>query len=432
MAKKITEQVKITPDRLKEIKKEADDIKQLRSSIKKTENKQTTKLLEVCLGGAINLNASDIHIEPEKKEVKLRFRIDGVLHDVAALEKGTYDSLLSRIKLLSGIKLNITDKPQDGRFTILSGDTSVETRISTLPSEYGESTVIRILNPENLIEIEELGLRKEVVDTFKKQIHQPNGMIIVTGPTGSGKTTTLYAVLRRLKKPEIKIITIEDPIEYHLPGISQTQVKPEKGYDFASGLEAVVRQDPDAILVGEIRNFETAKIALQAALTGHFVFSTLHTNDAAGTIVRLQALGEKPVNIAPAINMVVGQRLVRKVCKECAREKKVTPEELKFIKEQIKSLPEGTKAPEVNENTTILKAEGCSNCNFTGYKGRIGIFEIFVVDSKMEKMILESPSIAELRKKAKEKGMVNMREDGIIKVLKKDTTLEEIKRVTGE
>jgi type II secretory ATPase GspE/PulE/Tfp pilus assembly ATPase PilB-like protein len=257
-------------------------------------------------------------------------------------------------------------------------------------------------------------------------------MILVTGPTGSGKTTTLYAVLKKLNKPEVKIITIEDPIEYHLEGISQTQVDSKKGYDFAKGLRSIMRQDPDVVLVGEIRDFETAKIGLQAALTGHLVLSTLHTNDAAGTIARLQALGEKPNNIAPAINMAIAQRLVRKVCKKCAEFKKISPEDLKKTKKALKGLSKEIKIPELTTSTKIAQTKGCKECNSSGYKGRIGIFEFFLNDTDMEKFILTSPSISSMRELAIKKGMVLMRQDGFIKVLEGTTTIEEIERVAAE
>jgi len=250
-------------------------------------------------------------------------------------------------------------------------------------------------------------------------------MIIVTGPTGSGKTTTLYAILKRIKSEELKIITIEDPIEYHLKEISQTQVNPAKGYDFASGLKSIMRQDPDVVLVGEIRDLETAKISLQASLTGHLVLTTLHTNDAAGTVVRLEALREKPVNIAPAINMAVAQRLVRKVCQKCAKFEKISLPDFEKIKKALKKVP-------ISPALKIPQAKGCKDCNFTGYQGRIGIFEAFLVDDEMEKFILTSPSISALREKAIKKGMFTMHQDGIIKVLEGITTIEEVERVTGE
>jgi len=257
-------------------------------------------------------------------------------------------------------------------------------------------------------------------------------MILVTGPTGSGKTTTLYAILKKLNKPEVKIITIEDPIEYHLKGISQTQVDSRKGYNFAKGLRSIMRQDPDIVLVGEIRDFETAKIGLQAALTGHLVLSTLHTNDAAGTIARLQALGEKANNIAPAVNIAIAQRLVRKVCKKCVKFKKVSPEDIKKIKKALKGLNKEIKLPEITASTKIPQAKGCKECNHSGYKGRIGIFEFFLNDTDMEKFILTSPSIASMRELAIKKGMTTMRQDGFIKVLEGATTIEEIERVAAE
>ena len=292
-------------------------------AINEASTKDTSEFVKTIMAGAIFLDASDLHLEAEENGGALRIRIDGLLQNVYTFSFVAYQSLISRIKLLSQMKLNIEKKPQDGRFTVIIENNEkpeeIEIRASTLPSEYGETIVMRILNPKSLIDLEQLGLRKDLYQTFIEQVQKPNGMIIVTGPTGSGKTTTLYAFLKKIKNPEIKIVTIEDPIEYRLEGISQTQVDPKRGYDFASGLRSIVRQDPDVILVGEIRDLETASIALQAALTGHLVFSTLHTNDAAGTVSRLQALGEKPVNIAPALNMIVAQRLVRKVCPYCGR-----------------------------------------------------------------------------------------------------------------
>ena len=255
--------------------------------------------------------------------------------------------------------------------------------------------------------------------------------LIVTGPTGSGKTTTLYAFLKKIRNPEIKVVTIEDPIEYHLDGISQTQVNPKKGYDFAAGLKSIVRQDPDAILVGEIRDLETASIALQAALTGHLVLSTLHTNDAAGTIARLQALGEKAVNIAPAINVAIAQRLVRKVCPKCAEKETIAPELFEQIKKNLENLPSGIDMPELTPDLQIAKIKGCEHCNFTGYKGRVGIFEAMAIDDEMQDFILTSPSTSALEKLAIKKGMTTMKQDGLIKVLKGTTTIEEIKRVVG-
>lgn len=440
-SKKITGQISIPPEILTEVQKEVKNIPAFKEKIKASLIGRLTEVLEIVLGGAINLGASDIHIEPKEKKTKLRIRIDGLLQDVFLIEKEIYQKLVSRIKLVSGLKLNINDRPQDGRFSILIPEDAtkaitktylIEIRTSTLPTEYGETIVLRILNPKSLIDLEALGLRKDLLRLFNKEIKQPNGMIIVTGPTGSGKTTTLYAFLKKIQSPESKIITIEDPIEYHLKGISQTQVSPAKGYDFANGLRSIMRQDPDVILVGEIRDLETASIALQAALTGHLVFSTLHTNDAAGTITRLQALGEKPVNIAPAINMAVAQRLVRVVCKVCSTSEKVSSSSLKKIKKALKSIPKTGQDWKISSQMKIPKAIGCKECNSTGYRGRTGAYEAFLIDDELEKFILTSPSIAALREKAVKKGMVTMYQDGIIKVIKGITTIEEVERVTGE
>ncbi len=430
--KKIKGEVEIPKQIIKDVRSNIKNISDFKKKIISYLKKLTSDLVDLILFGAIELNASDIHLEPEKEKVKIRIRIDGILEDVTSFNPANYHSILSRIKLLSGLKLNVTDRPQDGRFSILAEDNLIEIRTSSLPSEYGESIVLRILNPKNLINLEDLGLRKDLFELFEKEIKKPNGMIIVTGPTGSGKTTTLYAILKKLNNPEIKIITIEDPIEYELEGISQTQVDSKKGYDFANGLRALMRQDPDVILVGEIRDLETAKIALQAALTGHLVLTTLHTNDAAGAIARLEALGESPINIAPALNVVIAQRLVRKICPKCKTFRRISSQELKEIKKELKNLPKNIKISKITSETKIAEGKGCSYCNFTGYKGREGIFEAFLVDEEIENFILKSPSISSLRNLAKKKGMVTMRQDGLIKVLEGKTTLKEVQRVTLE
>ncbi len=413
--------------------KDIESIADYRDALKLYQNRSTTLLTELLMGGGLVLNVSDLHLEPEEEQVKLRARIDGMLQDVLHIPHEVYSKILSRLKILSKVKLNISDKPQDGRFSITYEGTDIEVRASSIPAEYGESVVMRLLNPENLLDMEELGLRSDLQELYGRQISRPNGMVILTGPTGSGKTTTLYAFLREIRNPEIKIITIEDPIEYHLSGISQTQADPDRGYDFASGLRSIVRQDPDVILVGEIRDKETAQIAMQAALTGHLVFSTVHTNDAAGTIARLQSLGAKLANVAPAINMAVAQRLVRRVCTECSTTATPTEEEQKKLRSELKELPDHIElAQELSGDTHIPKAKGCKACHNTGYSGRIGVFESFVVDEGMEEYILEEHAISEMRQKATEKGMVFMRQDGFLKVLQKITTIEEVERVTGE
>lgn len=432
-------QITITNEQFLDIEKSIANISQLSKkigeNIKKIEN--ISGLVQIILASSIILNGSDIHFEPEEENVKIRLRLDGVLHNVILLEKPLYGKVLSRVKLVSGLKLNITNKSQDGRFTFEiagpSQNQEIEARVSILPSEYGETLVIRVLNPKALLDIEDLGIRNDLRKIFEKEIAKPNGMIIVTGPTGSGKTTTLYAVLKKIQSTEIKIITLEDPIEYHLDGISQSQVNAQSGYDFASGLQAIVRQDPDVILVGEIRDFQTGQMALQASLTGHLVLSTLHTNDAAGTIARFAALGIKPNETAPALNLVVAQRLVRLVCPVCKKITAPTAQEKQEIIKAMSALPEQAKSQfKIDaDNFKIPKAIGCEQCNNSGFKGRVGIYEFMAVDDDLENFIMPGPSTADLAKKAQEKGMTTMKQDGVIKVLQGITTLDEVKRAVG-
>ena len=428
--KKLLGSVAISPKIIEEVDADIKDIGGFKKKIEKYLVENITELLDVILYGAITLDTSDVHIEPQENDARLRIRLDGILQDVVFFDQTAYHHLLSRLKLLSKLKLNITDKPQDGRFTIEVKDSLIEVRTSSLPAEYGESVVMRLLNPKSLISLEDLGLRDDLYKTFQAEIDKPNGMIIVTGPTGSGKTTTLYAFLKKIQNPEIKIITIEDPIEYHLKGVSQTQVAPDKGYDFSDGLRSIVRQDPDVILVGEIRDLETAKIALQASLTGHLVLSTLHTNDAAGTIPRLVDLGVDVSSIASGLKMAVAQRLLRKVCPKCSTLEKPSEKELAEIKKGLKSLPKNIKIPNLDEiKIAKVKEGGCEACNFTGYKGRQGLFEAFLVDSEMEKFILTNPPVSEIRNLAIKKGMVTMYQSGLIDIANGKTTFDELMRV---
>ena len=429
-AKKLLGSVTISPKIIQEVEAEVKDVGGYKKKIQEYLVGNITDLLDIILFGAITLGTSDVHIEPQEEEARLRIRLDGILQDVVFFDHEAYHHLISRLKLLSKLKLNITDKPQDGRYTIEVEDLLIEIRTSSLPSEYGESIVMRILNPKSLISLDDLGLREDLYETFKKEIEKPNGMIIVTGPTGSGKTTTLYGFLKKIQNPEIKIITIEDPIEYHLRGVSQTQVAPDKGYDFSDGLRSIVRQDPDVILVGEIRDLETAKIALQAALTGHLVLSTLHTNDAAGTIPRLVDLGVEPSSIASGLKMAVAQRLLRKVCKECSTLIKPSSAELAELKRGLKNLPIKIKLPDFDKvQIAKVKEGGCQACNFTGYRGRQGLFEAFLVDSEMERFILTNPPVSLIRELAIKKGMVTMYQSGLIDILLGKTTFEEVARV---
>ncbi len=424
-------EVRIPADILKEAERELHNLPAIKSKIEACLSKDISRVLEVIMAGGLFVKASDIHIEPEEDGAKMRMRLDGILQDVTTLTPDATKKVTSRIKLLSKVKLNVTDRPQDGRITIIfpfrDEELAIEIRMSSLPSEHGETIVMRILDPRKLIMVDDLGLRKDLFHIFKTEISKPNGMVIVTGPTGSGKTTTLYAFLKTINKPGVKIITIEDPVEYHLGGISQTEVNPERGYDFAGGLRAIVRQDPDVILVGEVRDLETAQIGMQAALTGHLVFTTLHTNDAPGTIPRLTALGEEISNIAPAINMIIAQRLVRKVCPDCVKYEKPSPEEEEQIKKDLETVKEDIFT---FPDTIYLPVKvGCKKCSFTGYRGRVGIFEAFLLDEQMEEFLYSSPSITAIRAKAIENGMVTIRQDGLIKLLEKQTTLEEVNRV---
>lgn len=389
---------------------------------------KTTRIIEILLAGALNVKASDIHIEPEQEAVRLRLRLDGVLNDVLMMTPPVYSYILSRIKLISGLKLNVKSAAQDGRFSIFAKNAEIEIRTSILPGSYGESIVMRILNPDAIsVPMEELGLEKHLQVILEKEIARPNGMILTTGPTGSGKTTTLYAFLKKVHEPGIKIITIEDPVEYHLKGIVQTQVSPEQGYTFSSGLRAALRQDPDVIMVGEIRDEETATIAVNAASTGHLVFSTLHTNNAAGTFPRLLSLGVNPKVISSSVTTAMAQRLARKLCGNCKKETALTTDEKKLVDKIMEDCP----FPEYVsiQRDKAFTAVGCEQCNNTGYKGRIGIYEAILMSSAIEKVIIENPSEREIKSAAKGQEILTMPQDGVVKILQGVTSFEEFRRV---
>ncbi len=393
-----------------------------------------SRLLEIILAGAIAIQASDIHIEPEKDRGRLRLRLDGVLQDVNFFGPDVYRLLNSRIKLLSGMKL--TSKiAQDGRFNIMEGETEINIRTSLIPGTYGESIVMRILDPKSIqVKLEELGIESYLFSIIEQEIAKPNGLILVTGPTGSGKTTTLYAFLRKIYSPEIKIITIEDPVEYRIVGVTQTQTNDEKGYTFVEGLRSALRQDPDVVMVGEIRDKETAAIAVQSALTGHIVFSTLHTNNAAGVIPRLIDLGVNPKILVSALSLSIAQRLVRKLCAFCKKEYVPTEDEVKIIKLIMEGMKEeGKNLANYNLNSdTPLKlftSVGCEKCNMTGYHGRLGIFEAIKTNEAIEKIIPVNPSEREIRKVAKTQGILSMRQDGIVKILSGITSFAEVQSV---
>ncbi len=409
-----------------------DDVRASITDILSTKQKyHVSQILEVLLAGAMSTDASDVHIEPEESSVKIRFRLDGVLQDLLFVETKIYTLILARIKLISGLKLNVKDDAQDGRFSIKVKDNDVEIRTSVIPGAYGESIVMRLLNPKTIgVTFEELGIEERLLKILENEIKKPNGMILNTGPTGSGKTTTLYAFLKKIKTPEIKIITIEDPIEYHLPGITQTQMEEERGYTFAQGMRSSLRQDPDVIMVGEIRDTDTAKTAIHAALTGHLVLSTLHTNNAAGAIPRLIDLGVNSKIISSALTVAIAQRLVRKICEQCKKERPPTAEEKNIIVNGLKNVPElyKKKIPAVY---SIWEGQKCALCHNTGYKGRIGVFEAVLMDEEIEKVTIANPSEREIKKAATPQGILTMQEDGIFKVLQGTTTLEEVERVVG-
>jgi len=395
---------------------------------------RVSHLLEIILAGAIAVKASDVHIEPEKERGRLRLRLDGILQDIVFFNLDIYALLNSRIKLLSQLKL-ISKIAQDGRFSIRENDAEIDVRTSLIPGAYGESIVLRILDPKAIqVDIGELGIEPHLFDIIQAEIKKPNGMILVTGPTGSGKTTTLYAFLQKIYSPEINIITIEDPIEYHLRGITQTQTNEKKEYTFAEGLRSALRQDPDVIMVGEIRDSDTAETAVQAALTGHMVFSTLHTNNAAGVIPRLIDLKVNPKIMVSALSVSMAQRLVRKLCNTCKREKAPTEGEVQIIKTIINGMKdEGKNLEQYKLNPDgpfkLFGPVGCESCNQIGYTGRIGIFEAIKTDENIEHIILQNPSEREIKKIAKTQGILSMRQDGLIKILNGVTSFEEVQTV---
>lgn len=421
--------VNLTSEDLAHFDQELKDLIALKEKIK---NLPTTQILNVIMGGAYKLGASDIHIEPQEQEMRLRYRVDGVLHDVAFLPSQAFKSIVSRIKMMSGMKINLHDIAQDGTFEVSLAEKKIDIRVSIIPGNFGESIVMRLLDPDSIkVEVEQLGMRGLAYEEIQKQINAPNGMILTTGPTGSGKTTTLYAIINKLNDPEKKIITIEDPIEYEVKGISQTQIEKSRGYTFASGLRAIVRQDPDVILVGEIRDEETADIAINSALTGHLVLSTLHTNSAAGTVPRLIEMGTKPSLIAPAINALIGQRLVRKLC-ECKESYEPAKESVESLQKILSIISPKSRLSVPREITQLYRPKGCPKCNNLGYKGRVGIFEVFTINEEIEKLILELASEADLTMAALESGMITMLQDGILKAIEGITSIDEVKRVTGE
>lgn len=379
---------------------------------------------------AIRMKASDIHLEAEKTSDRIRYRIDGLLHDILRVPTFLHAPLTSRIKILSKMKIDEQRVPQDGRFDVVIDKRQVDLRVSTMPTVHGEKIVMRLLDKsEGIKSLEQLGVTGSNFDTLIENINKPYGIILSTGPTGSGKSTTLYAILSRISKPGVNIVTLEDPVEYELPGINQAQVKPQIGFTFAEGLRSVLRQDPNVIMVGEIRDLETAAMATHSALTGHLVLSTLHTNDAAGALPRLINMGVEPFLITSSINAVIGQRLVRRVCDNCREKVEIPPAVKGFVQKQLAAIPSGQLKEVDLEKMVFYHGKGCAQCT-NGYQGRIGIFEVLPMTSKIEDLAVAKDTANEIKREAVKEGMITMMQDGLMKALKGITTVDEVMRVT--
>ena len=396
------------------------------------ETASMTDIVAIIVAAALELKSSDIHIEAEEKRIAVRFRIDGVLQEISTIPKERWKQMIARFKLVAGLKINVNDVPQDGRFTIAEEGKKIDVRVSTMPTVFGESLVMRILKPMANVEFEGLGIRGTAFKRLNEQTEMPNGMIITTGPTGSGKTTTLYSILIKLNKPGVKIITMEDPVEYKLSGINQSQVDVSKGYTFAKGLKSILRQDPDIVMVGEIRELETAEIAIQAAMTGHLMISTIHTNSAAGAIPRFLSMGVKPFLLAPALNAILGQRLARRLC-ECKKQAQPDKGHLARVEKTMAMLsPESGEVFDMSKATWYGPTTGCDKCH-EGYSGRVGVYEVLIMTKEIEKSILsEKVSEYDILEIAIKQGMVTMLQDGILKAAEGITSLEEVLRVINE
>lgn len=412
-----------------EPKKRVVDVSQLGQVIREA---PIAKIVETVLSFAMKSRASDIHIEPQEGRTRVRYRIDGILTEKLVLPREVHDSVVSRIKILADMKIDERRLPQDGRFTFTASSEEVDLRISSLPTVHGEKMVMRLLKKSQKVPtFTELGLRGRALRNVEETIHKPNGIILMTGPTGSGKTTTLYSILSRISTPQVNVVTLEDPVEYEIPGVNQVQVNSQAGLTFASGLRSFLRQDPNIIMVGEIRDTETAELAIQASLTGHLVFSTLHTNSAAGALPRLSDMKAEPFLLASSIAMIAAQRVVRLVCNDC-KEAYQPQEEVKAdIQKVLGPLYESwnKQQQQNNQPLTLYRGKGCQVCSDSGYKGRIGIFEVLVVSEKLARMIIEEASAAQMEEQAMTEGMILMKQDGYLKALEGATTIEEVLRV---
>jgi len=404
-----------------------------------TDEAPVSRIVDIILAHAIEGRASDIHIEPTESELRIRYRLDGILHDSLILPKKISPAVVSRIKILSNLKIDETRKPQDGRFRFIvpNGfglERSIDLRVSTFPTVTGEKVVMRVLDSSSDISsLENLGVWKKGLKIINENIEKPFGIILITGPTGSGKSTTLYAILKILNKEGVNIVTLEDPVEYFMAGVNQSQIQPEIGYTFASGLRSILRQDPDIIMVGEIRDKETAELATHAALTGHLVLSTLHTNNSIGVIPRLIDMGIEPFLISSSLNVAVAQRLVRKICDYCREETKPSPGAEELIKRELKGIPDDQKKDlDIKGGIKLFYGKGCKECKQSGFTGRTGLYEVLSMTPELELLMSSKISDAEIVKEAKRQGMITMKQDGVMKALKGLTTVEEVFRVTED
>ncbi len=407
------------------------EIKNLKELGKRIMELPTTEVLNTIVAGAVKTKSSDIHIEPKEGYARLRYRIDGVLQDITNFSLEGYKKILSRVKVLAGLKLNIHDVPQDGSFVVQSSGMVIDIRVSILPGGYGENVVTRLLDRNmSVVNIDELGMKKRDIELIEAVLKKPDGMILNTGPTGSGKTTTLAAFIQHVNSPDLKIITLEDPIEYRIPGVEQTQVNAEEGYTFAAGLRSILRQDPDVILVGEIRDTDTAETAMHAALTGHLVFSTLHTNDAPGAIPRLIDMGVRPFILAPAINAVIAQRLVRRLCPKCSQEYIPDQNEREAIKKLMVGVRPDIFDPKAldNPDLKLKKPIGCEACNNSGFHGRVAVFEIYSMEGEVEQLTIDGADTNQIREAALRQGMTTITQDAVLKMMDQITSFSELSR----
>jgi len=391
------------------------------------------KIVTTVLEFAIKSRASDVHIEPLQERTRVRYRIDGILHEKLVLPKKIHDALVSRVKILSGMKIDEKRVPQDGRFNFETDQEEVDLRVSSMPTVFGEKIVMRLLKKTGAVPtLPELGLRGRALKNFEEAVLKPHGIILVTGPTGSGKTTTLYSVLSRINTVKVNVITLEDPVEYQIPGVNQVQINPQAGLTFASGMRSLLRQDPNIMMVGEVRDVETTELAIQAALTGHLVFSTLHTNNASGALPRLLDMQAESYLLASTITAIVGQRVTRRICLACKKDYQPNQAILDDIRIVLGKLWANDPQTSGHTDFKLYKGEGCEQCGNTGYRGRIGMFEVLPVSEKIGRLILEHSSATEIEKVAVEEGMITMKQDGYLKAVEGITSIDEVLRVAQE